>query len=167
MSSHWPSLLSLLVLLLIANGGPALLALLSGGGGARPLDGRRVLWDGHPLFGASKTWRGLAAASLLTPIAAWALGIGWGLGFTIALAAMAGDLLASFTKRRLGLAPSASVPLLDQLPEALLPALLAKPAMGLDWLDVGLAAGAFAVLDLVLTPVGRRLARSRRGGRAR
>jgi CDP-diglyceride synthetase len=164
--AHWIPPLSLLILLLVANAGPALLALLWGRG-ARPIDGGRVLRDGRPVFGASKTWRGLASAVLLTPVAAWALGFGWSLGFVVGLAAMAGDLLASFTKRRLGLASSASVPLLDQLPETLIPALLARSALGLDWIGLGLAVGAFAVLDLVLTPPGRRLARSvrrRRGG---
>lgn len=166
MLPHWSPLLSLLALILLANGGPLLLALLLAGGSPRPLDGGRVLWDGHPLFGRSKTWRGLAAALVLTPVVAWVLGYRWGLGLTIAVGAMVGDLLASFTKRRLGLASSASVPLLDQLPEALIPALLAKDAMGLDWIDLSLAVGAFTLLDLVLTPAFKRFAgRRRRGGR--
>jgi len=154
--------LTLLLLLLLANGAPAVLGLLFGPA-ARPVDGGRVWWDGRPVFGRSKTWRGLAAALVLTPTAAWILGCGGSLGLTIALAAMVGDLLASFTKRRLGLVSSASVPVFDQLPETLLPALLVAEAMGLDWIDLGLAIGAFVVLDLVLTPVGKRLAGRRRG----
>jgi hypothetical protein len=161
MLSHCGLPLTLLLLLLLANGAPVVLGLLFGAA-AGPVDGGRVWRDGRPVFGRSKTWRGLAAALVLTPVAAWILGCGWGVGLTIALAAMAGDLLASFTKRRLGLASSASVPVFDQLPETLLPALLVAEAMGLDWVDLGLAIGAFVVLDLVLTPVGKRLAGRRR-----
>lgn len=163
MSPHWSPLLSLLALLLLANGAPAGLALLSGGAPARPLDGGRRWRDGRPVFGTAKTWRGLAAALVLTPPAAWALGWGWGLGPLIALGAMTGDLIASFTKRRLGLPSSASVPFLDQVPETLIPGLLAKGPMGLDWLDLGLAILAFAVLDLLLTPWRKRLGAGRGG----
>ncbi|HYN78477.1 MAG TPA: CDP-archaeol synthase [Lamprocystis sp. (in: g-proteobacteria)] len=155
MSSDWGPLLTLIVLLVLANGGPALLALLVGRAGAAPIDGGRVWRDGYPVFGPSKTWRGLAAALLLTPVAAWALGCGWVLGVMVALAAMAGDLLVSFTKRRMRLLSGTSVPVVDQLPEALIPALLARPALGLDWLDLALAVGAFVALNLVLTPVGK------------
>jgi hypothetical protein len=162
MLSHCGLPLTLLLLLLLANGAPVVLGLLFGAA-AGPVDGGRVWRDGRPVFGRSKTWRGVAAALVLTPAAAWILGCGWRLGLTIALAAMAGDLLASFIKRRLGLASSASVPVFDQLPETLLPALLVGEAMGLDWVDLGLAIGAFVVLDLVLTPVGKRLAGRRRG----
>ena len=163
MSPHWSPLISLLALLLLANGAPAMLALLSGGAPARPLDGGRRWGDGRPVFGKAKTWRGLAAALALTLPAAWALGFGWGLGQTIVLGAMAGDLIASFTKRRLGLPSSASVPLLDQVPETLIPAWFAKGPMGLDWLDLGLVIVAFAVLDLLLTPWLKRLGAGRGG----
>lgn len=163
MPPHWISLISLLSLLLVANGAPAALGvLLSGRAAARPLDGGRRLRDGRPVFGPSKTWRGLIAALVATPSVAWFWGFGWGLGLAVALGAMAGDLIASFTKRRLGLPSSASVPLLDHLPETLIPALLVKPAMGLHWLDLGVAAGTFIVLDLLLTPVLKRLARRQR-----
>jgi hypothetical protein len=157
-SPHWNPLISLLALLLVANGVPAVLAVLSGRAPSWPLDGGRRLRDGRPVFGPSKTWRGLIAALVVTPSVAWVLGLGWGLGLTIALGAMVGDLIASFIKRRLGLASSTSVPLLDHLPETLIPALLAKPALGLSALDLGVAAGAFVVLDLLLTPVLKRLA---------
>jgi len=161
-SPHWSLLLSLLALLLLANGAPVVLALLGGGAAATPLDGGCRWLDGRPVFGPAKTWRGLVAALVLTPPTAWALGFGWGLGLVVALGAMAGDLIASFIKRRLGLPSSASVPFLDQVPEALIPALLAKAPMGLDWLDLGLAVLGFTVLDLLLTPLFKRLGAGRR-----
>ncbi len=162
MSPHWSPLLSLLALLFLVNGAPAVLGLLWGGALAPPLDGGRRWRDGHPLFGKAKTWRGLVAALVLTPPAAWALGLGWGLGLAIVLGAMAGDLSASFTKRRLGLKSSASVPVLDQVPETLLPALLVKVPMGLNWLDLELAVTAFTLIDLLATPLFKQLGAGRR-----
>lgn len=157
MSPHWNLLISLFVLLVLANGAPLLLALLSGGAAGRPLDGGLVLRDGCRLFGKSKTWRGLIAALVVTPPGAWLLGLGWGLGLAVALGAMTGDLIASFAKRRMGLPASASVPLLDHVPETLIPVLLVEGALGLDWLDLGVLVLGFAVLDLLLTDLLKRL----------
>ena len=114
-SSPSSPLLTLILLLLLANGGPVLMALFFGRDRANTIDGGRLLRDGYPILGPSKTWRGLTSALLLTSVASWGLGWGWALGLTVALAAMAGDLLVSFTKRRLGLPSGASVPLLDQV----------------------------------------------------
>lgn len=157
MSPHWNLLISLFILLVLANGAPLLLALVSGESTGRPVDAGLVLRDGYRLFGKSKTWRGLIAALVVTPPGAWLLGLGWGLGFTVALGAMAGDLIASFTKRRMGLPSSASVPLLDHVPETFIPVLLVAGALGLAWLDLGVLVLSFAVLDLLLTPLLKRL----------
>ena len=127
------------------------------------MDGGRLLWDGRPLLGTSKTWRGVAVSLAATPLAALALGLDWHLGFGVALGAMAGDLLASFAKRRLGLPSSASAPVLDQVPESLIPGLVASGTLGLGWLDLGLVVCAFTVLDLALTPLSGRLDAGRRG----
>ncbi|MEJ2592438.1 MAG: CDP-archaeol synthase, partial [Candidatus Thiodiazotropha sp.] len=61
---------------------------------------------GQPVLGPSKTLRGLVAAMLLTSAAAPLVGIAWLWGTVIGGFAMLGDLLASFTKRRLGYPPS-------------------------------------------------------------
>ncbi|MGE5154754.1 MAG: CDP-archaeol synthase [Bdellovibrio bacteriovorus] len=155
MHPHWFLILSTLALILLANGLPALLGLLLGPG--RPLDGGLRLGDGRPLLGPTKTRRGVVAALVATPLTAIALGLPWYLGLLVALGAMLGDLLASFTKRRLGLAPSATAPILDTVPESLIPVLLVMRHLGLGWLDLALLILAFAVLDLVLTPLGHRL----------
>jgi CDP-2,3-bis-(O-geranylgeranyl)-sn-glycerol synthase len=115
------------------------------------------------MFGPTKTVRGILAALVVAPIAATALGLAWHIGLLVAVGAMLGDLLASFTKRRLGLPSSTTVPLLDTVPESLIPVLLVMEHLGLDWLDLALLILAFAVLDLVLTPLGHRLF-PRRGG---
>jgi CDP-2,3-bis-(O-geranylgeranyl)-sn-glycerol synthase len=154
-SPHWSSILVLLLLILVANALPAALGLLLGP--ARPVDGGRTLGDGRPLLGPSKTWRGIAAALIGTTGAALALGLDWWLGLAAAGGAMLGDLGASFVKRRLGRPSSASVPLLDQVPESLLPGVLTRTELGLDWGDLGVTVLVFVLLDLLLTPLGRRL----------
>jgi CDP-2,3-bis-(O-geranylgeranyl)-sn-glycerol synthase len=158
---HWFLILATLALILLANGLPALLGLLLGPG--RPLDGGRMLGDGRPLFGPAKTVRGILTALVATPVAALVLGLPWHVGLLVALGAMLGDLLASFTKRRLGLPSSTTAPLLDTVPESLIPVLLVMPHLGLDWLDLALLILAFAVLDQVLTPLGHRLFARRHG----
>ncbi len=161
MHPHWFLILATLALILLANGLPALLGLLLGPG--RPLDGGRALGDRRPLFGSTKTVRGVLAALVATPLAAFVLGLPWQIGLLVALGAMLGDLLASFTKRRLGLASSTAVPLLDTVPESLIPVLLVMQHLGLYWLDLALLILAFAALDLVLTPLGQRLFPRRHG----
>lgn len=155
MHPHWFLIVSTLGLILLANGLPALLGLLLGPG--RPLDGGLRLRDGLPLLGGTKTIRGVLASLLVTPVAAAALGLPWSIGLLVALGAMLGDLLASFTKRRLGYPSSTTAPLLDTVPESLIPVLLVMGRLGLDWLDLALLILAFGVLDLVLTPLGQRL----------
>jgi len=155
MTLHCSSVFSLLVLVLLANGLPALLGFLLGPASA--IDGGRTLWDGRPWFGRAKTWRGLAAACVGTGLGGLALGLDWGLGLLVAGGAMLGDLAASFAKRRLGRPPSASLPLLDQVPEVLIPALLTKGELGLTWPDLGVVVLVFVLLDLLLTDLGRRL----------
>jgi hypothetical protein len=154
-SPHWSSILTLLALTLLANGLPALLGFLLGP--SRPLDRGRTLADGQRLLGASKTWRGLVAALIGTGFGGVVLGIPWVLGLLIGLGAVLGDLVTSFVKRRLRLAPSSTVPVLDQVPEALVPALLAKAELNLSWPDVVIVVLIFCILGLVLTPLGRRL----------
>lgn len=141
----WPAELVLLLLILAANSAPALLGRWLGQRGAWPVDGGMIMADGHPLFGHSKTWRGLGAALLTTVACALLVGWSWLLGLAIACAAMAGDLLSSFLKRRLGLAPSAQVPLLNEIPESLFPALVAKAWLDLGWIDVGLVVAGFLI----------------------
>jgi CDP-2,3-bis-(O-geranylgeranyl)-sn-glycerol synthase len=64
---------------------------------------------------------------------------------------MAGDLCSSFLKRRLGLASSRSVPLLDQLPETLLPLWGLQAALGTTIHEILVAVALFVVVDLLLS----------------
>jgi len=69
-------------------------------------------------------------------LAAQLTGLGWSRGALIAMMAMAGDLLSSFIKRRLGMEPSTMAIGLDQIPESGFPALLAAQFVTLSITDV-------------------------------
>lgn len=144
-------LIKLLLLLLVANGAPILIRKLMGGRWSAPIDGRLLYRDGRRLFGPTKTWRGLFASILATVAMAAVLGLPAWLGLLIATAAMAGDLLSSFIKRRLGMRPSHRATGLDQVPESLLPVLLVMPVLQLAVLDVLLLVAAFFILETVLS----------------
>jgi CDP-2,3-bis-(O-geranylgeranyl)-sn-glycerol synthase len=159
-SPAWSAIITLLTLVLLANGLPAIIGLALRPG--RPIDAGRAGPDGRPLLGVSKTWRGLAAALAITPLAGVALGVDWRLGLMIAVGAMIGDLCASFLKRRLGARSGTSMPLLDTVPESLLPALLVRESFGLGWAELVLLVCAFGLIDLVLTPIARWVAGRRR-----
>ena len=153
-----------LMLVTWANAAPVLAQLLLGARWKRPIDAGRVLGDSRPMLGGSKTWRGCAASLLTTPWVAHWLGLSWEIGLAVAATAMAGDIAASFIKRRMGLRSSHSALGLDQIPESILPALVLREPLSLSPLDLMLVVGGFLLIDLLLTPVARTLAG--RGGAA-
>jgi CDP-2,3-bis-(O-geranylgeranyl)-sn-glycerol synthase len=108
----------LVLLLAIANGAPVLAKKLLGNLCAAPLDGGMSFFDGRPLFGTSKTLRGIVLSVLATPLGAPLVGLDWKVGTMTATGAMAGDLFSSFVKRRLSLPPSSMAIGLDQIPDA-------------------------------------------------
>jgi len=159
--------LKLLLLIIIANGSPVVAKKLLGERWQSPLDAGKHFIDDKPLFGATKTWRGVLAACLLTGPAAWLMHLPLMTGLLIALCAMLGDLLSSFIKRRLGM-PSSSMALgLDQIPESLLPLLVVKyfaPALlpsplqtDLTWTPVWQIVAMFFVVELLLSRMLYRL----------
>jgi CDP-archaeol synthase len=118
---------------------------------AFPLDGNCEFIDGRPLFGRSKTIRGIAASLAATAAVAPLIGLDFATGLVMALAAMAGDLLSSFIKRRLGLAPSSQAIGLDQVPESLFPLFACSEALGLDAADIAAGVGIFFIGELALS----------------
>lgn len=146
----WLADLGLVGLILLANALPPLARYWLGARWSWPIDAHRVLADGQPLFGPTKTWRGGLITLLITPVVALAVVGSWRLGLGVAAAAIAGDLLSSFLKRRLALAPSARAIGLDEIPEALLPALVGKAELGLHWIDVLLIVVAFTLIHWIL-----------------
>ncbi|MFP4126769.1 MAG: CDP-archaeol synthase [Alphaproteobacteria bacterium] len=141
----------------MANGTPVVLTRLLGDAGAWPLDGGRRWRDGRPLLGRSKTWRGLVGAVATTTVAGWALGVALGLAAVVALAALVGDAASSFTKRRLGVPSSGQALGLDQIPECLLPTLVAAGPLGLGLVDVVAVVVVFFAGELALSRVLYRL----------
>jgi CDP-diglyceride synthetase len=148
---HLAAVLQSLALLALANGTPLFAKKVVGNRFSLPLDGGLVFFDGRPLFGRSKTVRGLLAALLATILGALVIGLPAAIGAVVAITAMAGDLFSSFVKRRLGMAPSSQALGLDQVPESLLPLLACRTALSLDATDIALAVAIFFVGELVLS----------------
>ncbi len=140
-----------LLLVVVANSAPVLGRKLLGRRLDYPLDGGLRFLDGRPLFGASKTLRGIVLSLVATAVAALALGLPAVTGALIAGLSMLGDLTSSFIKRRLGRAASSSVVLLDQAPEALFPLLLFRERLSLTVWDIAGVTLAFLVLDLIFS----------------
>jgi len=141
----------LLLLLMVANGAPVLLRWWLGDRFSRPIDNGLLLADGRPFLGRSKTWRGLLAALVSTPLVALLLEAGMETGLIIATLAMLGDLFSSFLKRRLGIPPSGIAPVLDQIPESLLPLWVLKSSLGLGWQQILGIVVAFVVVGYLLS----------------
>ena len=151
------AVLQLLLLLIIANGAPILAQYLFREHGNLAIDGGHCFRDGRPLFGATKTWRGLIAALILTTLTALTLGMDPLTGFLVGLLALCGDLLSSFTKRRLGYAPSSMALGLDQIPEALLPTLAVAAHLALSAGNVVMVVTLFFLIELGLSRLLYRL----------
>ena len=145
------TVLQLLILLTMANGSPVVAKKIFGTSFSWPLDGNIKFVDGRPLFGASKTVRGILVSIFITSGCALLLGLTLRLGLVVATAAMAGDLLSSFLKRRLGLKPSSKAVGLDQIPESLFPLLPCRQALSLTSLDIVAGTAIFFVAEMTLS----------------
>jgi hypothetical protein len=120
----------------LANGTPIVAKKIFGPRFSFPLDAGTIFFDGRPLFGPSKTIRGILISLLLTTASAPLTGLDLTIGAIVAGAAMAGDLFSSFVKRRLNFPPSSQALCLDQVPESLFPMLACRDALGSDDLDL-------------------------------
>jgi CDP-diglyceride synthetase len=134
----------LLVLLALANGTPVIAKKILGAVLAHPLDGGIALADGQPIFGHSKTIRGVGAP--------W-IGLDWTVGLVVSATAMIGDLFSSFTKRRMKLAPGSMALGLDQTPESLLPAIACRWVLPITVVEIVLVSALFFVGELIVSRV--------------
>ena len=150
---HFYLIAQCLFLLMIANGAPILARRILGDAFSQPLDCGITLPDGHPLFGTSKTFLGIIAALAATALLAPVIGVSWVTGLILAALATAGDLVSSFVKRRLGLAPSCRFTGLDQIPEALVPAIAGIKLLGLSVYDVTFIVALFFVGAILLSRI--------------
>jgi CDP-2,3-bis-(O-geranylgeranyl)-sn-glycerol synthase len=148
---HAATILQSLALVAIANSTPLFVKKLFGNRFPQPLDAGITFFDGRPLLGRSKTLRGVLSSLLATTLGALLIGLSPVIGIIVAVTAMAGDLLSSFVKRRLALAPSSQAIGLDQVPESLLPLLACRTALSLNAIDITLAVAIFFAGELVLS----------------
>ena len=154
---HGSLLLQLLILLVVANGTAVVAKKILGVAFGRPLDGGALFVDGEPIFGPSKTIRGVVVSLLGTSICAALMGLGWQIGSLIATFAMVGDLFSSFVKRRMRLASSSMAIGLDHIPESLFPLLASRLLLPLSILDIVGGTTIFVVGALILSPLLFRL----------
>lgn len=141
--------LTLFIMLVLANGTPVIAHWLAPGLWPAPLDGGRLWHDQRPLFGHSKTWRGLVTGTMACGLFSALVGLGLIFGLVFGLLALGGDLLSSFVKRRRGLPSSARALGLDQIPEALIPMLFA-----VVWLPFQLGLALLIVVVFVAANIG-------------
>lgn len=148
---HYVALTHMLILLSLANGSPIVAKRIFGKNYAVPIDCNARFVDGQPLFGPSKTIRGVVVSLLTTTLGAMLLGLQFWLGLLVASTAMAGDLLSSFLKRRLSFAPSSKATGLDQIPESLFPFLACQSAFSLTALDIAIGCALFLAGEKILS----------------
>jgi CDP-diglyceride synthetase len=150
---HLPPLLiaQLLMLLALANGAPLIAKKLFGTALAIPLDHGIRLADGEPLFGRSKTVRGVALSLAVTTLCAPWTGVPAAAGLLVSAMAMIGDLLSSFIKRRMRLPPGSMALGLDQIPESLLPAVAARWFLPVTILDIAFVTALFFIGELIFS----------------
>ena len=141
----------LLILLIAANATPWIVARALGDRWSAPLDFGVVLPDGERMFGSHKTWRGVIFGAVACALAAKAVGVEPMSGLSFGALSLLGDVCSSAFKRRAHWPPGREVPVVDQLPECLLPiALLAQP-LDLSW-EVGvLGTVLFVLFDMAAT----------------
>lgn len=149
--------IKILLLLLLANGTPVVVKKLLGRRLAYPLDAGKKFIDGQPLFGASKTIRGIISSILTTSMGALLIGYSMQTGVLFATASLTGDLASSFIKRRLSLPPSSRALGLDQLPESIFPLLFCGQSLGLDMVTAATVIVIFFVGELLLSKLLFRL----------
>ncbi|MDA9524738.1 hypothetical protein XI06_31710 [Bradyrhizobium sp. CCBAU 11434] len=142
-----------IVLLTLANGSPVVAKKLFGSRFAFALDGGLLFFDGRPVFGTSKTVRGMVASIVVTAVGGILLGLGYELGALMAIVAMAGDLFSSFLKRRMNMPPSSQALGLDQVPESLFPLLVCQESLGLSYADIFVVVLMFFVGELAISRV--------------
>jgi hypothetical protein len=155
-----------LLLLVVANSTPVIIARVLGNRFDTPIDALFRRHGERPLFGAHKTWRGLVSGALACTCAGALLSCGPWVGLGFGLLALGGDLASSFVKRRMRLRSGYSAPLLDQIPESLLPLLTFNGVLGLTCASVFGTTAVFTLLDFATTRWRERVAQGQRQGKS-
>ena len=143
--------LQLLFLILVANGAPVMGHVVLRNHWAYPLDFGWRFFDGCPILGRSKTLRGVVLSIIITVFCGPLIGLSARTWLVVSVAAMFGDCLTSFTKRRLGRKSESQVIGLDQVPESLFPLLAIRSTYHLEFLVILIMVIIFVILQLVLS----------------
>jgi hypothetical protein len=149
-------ILKVLLLVTLANGAPVLAKDILGDRFAWPIDGG-IGFLGRPVFGKSKTIRGIVLAVMATSAFAPLIGLGWQIGLRVGSMAMAGDLFSSFLKRRMNLPAGSRATGLDQVPESLFPLLACRNALSLTAVDIVAGVMLFFIGEVLLSLLVYRL----------
>lgn len=154
---NWSLIFSIVVLLLAANGLPIIARKLLQEKFEYPIDFGLQLPDHHPVFGTSKTWRGVIVSITGTGILAYLMGFPIIVATRFGLYAMLGDLSSSFVKRRMGLPESSKTRGLDVVPESLFPLLMLHDYLSINMLELLIILGVFVFVEITLSPILYRL----------
>lgn len=89
-------------------------------GGGLPLDFGKNFYDGKPIFGKNKTFRGFFSGLTVGTLVGFMEAFFFteypvSFGFLLSLGALLGDLAGAFLKRRIGVAPGELLPVVDQI----------------------------------------------------
>lgn len=117
-------------------------------GGGYPIDFGKKFFDGKPILGKNKTFRGFFSGLIIGTAVGLLESMFFGypipFGFLLSSGALFGDLVGAFLKRRLGLAPGDLLPVIDQVDFIIGAILFSLP---LQVLDLNLA-----MTVLIITP---------------
>jgi CDP-2,3-bis-(O-geranylgeranyl)-sn-glycerol synthase len=150
-------------------------------GGGQPMDFGKLFFDGNPLLGSHKTFRGFLAGlvvgtlvGLLQTLLFENLLFQYGpqfrydifLGFVLSLGALTGDLIESFIKRRLNRSPGSSLPVADQIDFILGALLFSLPFSSPSW-QVALIILVITIPIHLITNMGAALLKMKNKGKNR
>jgi CDP-2,3-bis-(O-geranylgeranyl)-sn-glycerol synthase len=119
-------------------------------GGGRALDLGKNFFDGKPIFGKNKTFRGfffgLAVGVAVGLVENVLFGYPYSILFSVLspLGALMGDLAGAFLKRRLGIAPGGLLPIIDQIDFVVGALLFSLPLTVIYW--------ELAIAVIIITP---------------
>jgi len=117
-------------------------------GGGRPLDSGKKFFDGEPIFGKNKTFKGffvgLAVGAAVGLTESYFFGYPALFGVLAPLGALLGDLAGAFAKRRLKISPGGLLPVIDQIDFVGGALVLCLPLAIIGW--------QLAVAVLIITP---------------
>ena len=127
----------------------------------KPIDGGRKAKDGNRLLGDGKTWLGLVASLIGGALGGWIASF-WGVGtiisgMLIGFAAVIGDSIGSFTKRRLKMKRGDNAGLLDQMDFIIAGLIVASFFQNFTWVQIAFILLSTPLIHRVANIIGYKL----------